>query len=123
MDRDEKFEVISCYTREQAIEDGELVDISNTSEVKEAGFKVPVCVTCVLWHKIDNYKEYGQDTNGRLWDVCFLSIMQFRKDRMAGKDCRIVEFKVKFYEDNGLTKLWLVFNEHEGFTMMFPSDY
>ena len=116
-------EVVSIYTRKQAIEDGELVDVSETSEAKEAGFKIPVCVTRALWSKIEGYKQNGQDIHGRLWDVCFLSVMQFRKDRAAGKDCRIIEFKIVFYEDRFPKTLWLVFNEHEGFTIMFPSDY
>ena len=116
-------EVISVYTRRQAIEDGELVDISETSEAIEAGFKIPVCVTRALWGKIDGYKEDGQVKNGRLWDVCYLALIQFRKDRQAGKDCHIVEFRVKFYEDKYPTAFYLVFNEFEGFTIMHPEDY
>ena len=34
-------EVIHSYTRQQAIEDGVLVDVSSTPEAKEAGFKAP----------------------------------------------------------------------------------
>ena len=116
-------EVISIYTRTQAIEDGELVDVSETSEAKEVGFKVPICVTRSLWSKIDGCKQDGQDIRGRLWDVCFLSLIQFRKNKAAGKDCHIVEFEIIFYEDRLPITLWLVFNEHEGFTIMFPSDY
>ena len=37
--------VIHTYTREQAIEDGQLLDVSETPEAKEAGFRVPVCIT------------------------------------------------------------------------------
>ncbi len=37
--------VIHMYTREQAIEDGQLIDVSETPEAKEAGFRIPVCLT------------------------------------------------------------------------------
>ena len=116
-------EAISVYTRRQAIEDGELVDISETSEAIEAGFNVPVCVTRTLWGKIDGHKEDAQDRNGRLWDVCYLALIQFRKERQAGKDCHTVEFQVNFYEDKYPTAFYLVFNEFEGFTIMHPEDY
>lgn len=44
-------EPIYIYTRKQAIEDGVLIDVTETA--KEAGFKVPVAVTCAL-HEIIN---------------------------------------------------------------------
>ena len=45
--------VLSVYTRAQAIEDGFLVDVSDTA--REAGFKIPVAVSRTVW-------DYG---NGR----------------------------------------------------------
>ena len=38
---------ISTYTRAQAIEDGFLVDVSETP--REAGFKIPVALTRTVW--------------------------------------------------------------------------
>ncbi len=119
----EELKMIHSYTREEAIEDGNLVNISETSEAKEAGFKIPVCVTRALWDKINENKEDGQDMHGRLWDVCFLAVMQFRKHRKADDDGRLISFEVKFYEDLKPVTLWLCFNEIEGFTIMFPEDY
>ena len=43
---------ISTYTRAQAIEDGILVDVSDTA--CEAGFTIPVAVTRTVWN-------YGDD--------------------------------------------------------------
>ena len=40
-------EPISIYTRAQAIEDGVLVDVSESA--REAGFKFPVAVTRTVW--------------------------------------------------------------------------
>ena len=64
-------EVISSYSRAQAIEDGVLIDVSEVA--KEAGIKFPVAVTRTVW---DGYivpdpraEKYGQSESGRLWDV------------------------------------------------------
>lgn len=70
-------EVISTYTRAEAIADGVLVDVSDTSEVKEAGFKIPVAMTravyedCVVWDEAAQQKT-AQDEAGRLWDVVYM---------------------------------------------------
>ena len=67
--------VISTYTRAQAIEDGVLIDAGAMAQ--EAGFKWPVALTsdawadCVAWSEDDNCKQAYQDESGRLWDVLF----------------------------------------------------
>lgn len=109
--------IISVYSRKQALEDGMLVDISETKETKEAGFRIPVTVTNHLWEKITKLDK--EKYQGRLWDVVFLASMTFRK-----KKDELVEFKVLFSEDYPkATRLWLVFNKYEGFTLMYPEDY
>jgi hypothetical protein len=64
-------EVISVYTRAQAIADGVLIDTTETA--KEAGFRVPVAITAAVWADCvawDNRHEQAtQDESGRLWDV------------------------------------------------------
>lgn len=65
-------EVISAYTRKQAIDDGVLVDVSETA--KEAGFRSGVALTRAVW---DQYVEVpegvkGQDEAGRLWDILYM---------------------------------------------------
>ena len=66
--------VISTYTRAQAIEDGILVDVSETA--REAGFKIPVAVTRGVWDRLialpDGYQGF-QDERGRLWDVVWMA--------------------------------------------------
>jgi hypothetical protein len=70
-------EVISTYTRAQAIEDGVLIDAGSMAQ--EAGFKWPVAVTsaawadCVAWSEDDSDKQVHQDQSGRLWDVLFMA--------------------------------------------------
>jgi len=121
-------EVISTYTRQQAIEDGELVDISDTAEVKEAGFKIPVCLTRAVHKTVEVPEKLKglQDYKGRLWDLCYMASIRFKTYRKAGNDCKIVPFLCDFQHTERVKKthkFWLVFNEHEGFTIMYPDDY
>lgn len=63
-------EVISVYTRAQALEDGVLVDL--TDWAREAGFKIPVAVTQGVWGVLKPSKELeaeGEDVAGRAWDM------------------------------------------------------
>lgn len=74
------FEVISSYTRKQAIEDGFLVDLEPF--INEFGlqrpFKWPMAMSraawedVVQWDEADNKQTY-QDLSGRLWDVLFMA--------------------------------------------------
>ena len=62
-------EIIHAYTRADAIEDGELVDVTETA--REAGFKIPVALTSAVWARYVEFdkRSTGQDEAGRLWDV------------------------------------------------------
>ena len=67
-------EVIDTYSRAQAIEDGVLVDVSNSDEAIEAGIRFPVALTRAVWDKYVKVPEgvAGQDVNGRLWDILYI---------------------------------------------------
>ena len=81
-------DVISTYTRAQAIEDGVLIDVS--SMAREAGFKWPVAMTstawadCVAWTDDDSLQQVHQDQSGRLWDVVFMASHAIRASRSSG---------------------------------------
>lgn len=81
-------EVISTYTRAQAIEDGVLIDAGSMAQ--EAGFKWPVAVTsaawadCVTWTEDDNRQQVYQDESGRLWDVLFMASHAIRTRSGSG---------------------------------------
>ena len=66
--------VTSTYTRARAIEDGILVDVSETA--REAGFNIPVAVTRTVWDRIvavpEGYRGF-QDESGRLWDILWMA--------------------------------------------------
>lgn len=71
-------DLISVYTRAQAIEDGVLIDVTATA--REAGFVLPVAISraawadCVEWTKeTAKRKKTLQDEDGRLWDVVWMA--------------------------------------------------
>ena len=67
-------EVISSYSREQAIEDGELVAIGD--EAREAGFTIDLALTRALFGRIEAIPTAAvgiQDIAGRLWDVLWMA--------------------------------------------------
>ena len=80
--------VISTYTRAQAIEDGVLVDVGSTAQ--EAGFKWPVALTvgawadCVAWTEDDSRQQVYQDESGRLWDVLYMASYAIRTSKDSG---------------------------------------
>jgi len=70
----ENMEYISSYSRAQAIDDGVLIDVSETA--REAGFVFPVAVTQGVWQTwIDPHGLEFQDEQGRLWDI--LTMLRF----------------------------------------------
>ena len=123
-------EPISIYTRQQAIDDGVLIDVSDTSEAREAGFKIPIAITasvralCLIPEGLGGIQDY----KGRLWDTLWLASNAFRswKINPDGNDGRILPYRVIYLmraEGPEMIDLWLVFNEYEGFTIMKPEEY
>ena len=66
-------DLIHSYTRRQAIEDGVLIDVSETA--REAGIRFPVALTAGVWGRCVAVPEgvVGQDAPGRLWDVLWMT--------------------------------------------------
>lgn len=85
-------EPISTYTGQQAIEDGFLVDVSETA--KEAGFNWPVAVTPELWADIQAIpsSKSWQDVSGRLWDVVFMLVMAIKLNKRA--DLQVIHYNI-----------------------------
>ncbi len=73
--------VICSYSRAQAIEDGVLIDVTETA--KEAGFKYPVAITVGVFEQVVRTPEIaaaqGESDSGRLWDVIYLCACAARK--------------------------------------------
>jgi hypothetical protein len=79
-------EVIFAYTRKQAIADGVLVDVTETA--REAGFRIPVALTCGVWAECVAVPEgvSCQDEAGRLWDVLWMCRCGIARSQAAGTE-------------------------------------
>ena len=81
-------EVISTYSRAQALDDGVLVDAGPMA--KEVGFRIPVALTaaawsdCVVWSDADSERQVHQDQSGRLFDVLYMAHHAIRSSRSNG---------------------------------------
>ena len=86
-------DVIYAYTRRQAIEDGVLVDVTET--VREAGFKWPFAMTSEVWALIEDIPEkYGyEDVTGRLWDVLNV-VAAAAVVNLTGHEGQIIRFTI-----------------------------
>lgn len=92
MDMKELFgEVISTYSRAQALEDGFLIDVTEQASAKTGffgGFTVPVAITDAVHADIDRFNKKGlQDYRGRLHDVLWMASLAARR---AGEDDKIL---------------------------------
>lgn len=90
--------LIHGYSRAQAIEDGVIVDVTETA--KEAGFKYPVALTRAVW---DAYvtvppKVRMQDEKGRLWDILYMCMLKIKAG--SQKEPGPVKFIVLVRNDN-----------------------
>ena len=127
----DKETIIYSYTRQQAIEDGTFVDVTQTA--KEAGFRWPVAVTRNVWDSLivptEKAKSYGQDLQGRLWDVLWMLRLAIRR---AEPGERLVVYDVIFQNGPGTRNrktvtLWAVTEDagdgSPAITVMLPEDY
>lgn len=82
-------EPISVYTREQAIADGTLVDVTEWASADKGfmgGFRCPVAFTAALWLvvDIDSRRNRGlQSTRGRAHDVLWMASLAVRGQARA----------------------------------------
>ncbi len=68
--------IISRYTRENAIDDGVLVDV--TEQARETGIRIPTVITDHLHQILEDIPETssGQDYRGRLHDVLGMTYLK-----------------------------------------------
>jgi hypothetical protein len=103
------FEVVSVYTRAQALEDGVLVDV--TPLAKMAGFRLHTVITCGVLEAIKSevrkefadvmpFVEEGPVYRAAIGDVLAALHAQIRKDLAAGKNTPESHFRF------GQTELW-----------------
>lgn len=72
----ENADLISVYTRAQALEDGTLADLNQWIPVAESGYKYPVACTSAVFSIIERAvenKKFGNDYRGVIWDILWMS--------------------------------------------------
>lgn len=90
-------EIISRYSRADAIRDGILIDVS--AMAREAGIRYPVALTAAVWAECVAVPPgvRCQDEAGRLWDVLWLLALAIRGSRDGARELR---FAVHVRNDN-----------------------
>lgn len=85
--------VISVYSREDAIRDGVLVEVPQ-GIAKESGIRIPVAATAELWNTVivpdEPSEALGDSIDGRLWDVLWMFTLKAR----ASKNESVIFFDV-----------------------------
>ena len=76
--------LIFVYTRKQAIEDGVLIDITDTA--REAGLRFPTAITATAWSEYVAVPDgvTGQDERGRLWDIVWMLRVAIAQQKVDG---------------------------------------
>jgi len=86
----DKSDIVHSYTRDEAIQDGVLVDLSHAAQ--QAGFTIPLALTarvfseCVYWPETE---PAIQDETGRQWDVLYMAAAAARSAARRGQGGRI----------------------------------
>lgn len=78
------FEVISVYTRAQAIEDGELVDLSK--QATRIGFRFPVAVTAGVWGALEQASKRAGTSAAHQAFLLLLGLYQTIRDNKTDSD-------------------------------------
>ena len=126
-------EVLSVYTRAQALADGVL--IAAGSMAREASFRWPVAITagawaeCIAWDDADSERQTHQDQSGRLWDVLFMAAYAARANANAGPELLFELYRVPRdgqATEAELTTLKLVVGPGDGgepvMTILLPNE-
>jgi hypothetical protein len=105
-------EPIHTYSREEALEDGALVDV--TEWARETGFRHPACFTRALW---DACEAAGGDLRAWAHDVLWLGLLAVRRASAE-------EDRAEYPATIGRAALAvLVVLDGEGLTFGLPDDF
>lgn len=114
-------ELISKYTRAQALEDGEQFDVS--ADKGAAVYKTAVYVTSALHAELKRGQGKDAETySARLWDVCYL-LAKFARDRSDGareSDVKVGRRRLRVRGECGPID---IDDARPAITLGFPSDF
>ena len=119
-------DIISCYTWDDAVQDGEKVDVSRLAS--RVGYTMPVAITRNLFEthlKVDSEAETDLNINALLM---LLAIWIKRLDKKGEVNTNRISYPATF-EDDCITQVWACIesrspvNPEPVMTIMLPSDY
>ena len=116
--------IISVYTRQNAIDDGIFVDVSE--QAKSCGFIIPVALTRNLFSTHIEDKADHSKTAKRL--NIFLLIMYKEIREGKNKDSNMLTAKIHF-DENKPTEVWAIIEAQSptdpspAMNIMLPEDY
>lgn len=116
-------DVIISYSREQAIEDGFLVEVPE-GIAREAGFRHPVAITAGL-NAVLEAPSRSEDYTGRLWDVLSVGMMRFRAEVRADRarfERGDTEVPYRLTFSGTVHDVYLTVNPFEGFTILLRDE-
>ena len=121
-------EPVSTYTREQGIEDGVLVQDPLKDLAKEAGFAQPLVFTWALYGACEAADGADGDATATVRRVLGLGAIVWRREvvkrqadpRGMPTEVGPLDYEVKI--GGKVREVWLYWNSHEAFTVMFPED-
>lgn len=115
--------IVSVYTRQQAIEDGIFVDVTLTA--RSWGFRIPVAITTNLFNT--HIKADTEDkTSTRL--NAFLGVLRM-KITESKQDDNMLCTKIAFYNSDEMVDVWAVVEGQSpddpspAMNVMLPEDY
>ena len=114
-------EPLSVYTRQQAIEDGVLVDVSELAQ--KNGFKIPVAVTRAVWAKCEGDNEDADAVQAQAADVLWSAYERVSAALRNPNEDGSAPFEFSAVIWRRTYRLWIAFNPAEGFTIGFPEDF
>jgi hypothetical protein len=96
----EDFDLISRYSRAQAIADGVLIDV--TEVAREAGITYPTAITAAVHASYVRVPDgvTGQDEHGRLWDLVFMLRFAITRHPNAEGDMLVFTVFVRNVDDD-----------------------
>ena len=120
-------ESVFIYTREQAIADGVLVDVTGTAS--EYGFRVPVAITSAVWMDCiswdNNTQAMYQDESGRLQDILWMAYLAAQKTKGNTSFFTVYRIRKGATEPTAIKLKSIVSGGDDGepvLTIMFPEE-
>jgi hypothetical protein len=127
VNNDNEWHLISKYSREDALGDGTLIDVSEAA--KGYGFVFPVAVTSSVWVGIiepdEEGKQVGENTEGRLKSVLYSLLWAIK---CVGGDGSSINHEVSLIVEGEVKKVRLKSEIGSGddfepvITIMFPEE-